>query len=59
MSPEELTKIREKLITLRNKCLGTTMDARGAVILSHTIAWLHSKIKNKPYKDDQLGDLDD
>jgi hypothetical protein len=49
-SKEELAEIREKLIGLRNACIGTKeFDPQGAVYLSHAIAWLASKIDGTPY----------
>lgn len=50
MTKEELEKLREELIQLRNDCLGKTFDPDGAVILSHAIRWLHFKIEDKPYE---------
>lgn len=50
MESLEVTQIREKLIELRNACLGCDFDADGAVILSHAIRWLSFKIEGKPFE---------
>jgi hypothetical protein len=45
------TLIREELIEIRNAVLSQKdFDADGAVLLSHTIAWMHCRIHGKEYK---------
>ena len=51
MGKAELNELRDKLIQLRNACLGKDFDAAGAVILSHTIRYLAFKIEGKPYEE--------
>jgi hypothetical protein len=48
---DDLTKTRDNLIELRNKCPGKEFDASGAVILSHAIRWLSFKVEGKPYRE--------
>lgn len=50
MTDEELQQLREKLVALRDECLGAELDPDGAVILSHAIRWLHFKLAGKPYE---------
>lgn len=50
MSPEEIKELREKLIKLRDECLGVAFDPDGAVILSHAIRYLSFKAEGKKYE---------
>jgi hypothetical protein len=48
---EKLIEIRDYLIELRNGCLELGgFDTEGAVLLSHTIHWLHCKIKGEKFE---------
>lgn len=50
MKKEQLEQIRNQLIVLRDECLGPSFDPDGAIILSHTIRWLHFKIHGESYE---------
>lgn len=42
--------VRDRLIIIRNECLGRNFDPDGAVILSHAIRWLSFFLEGKPYE---------
>jgi hypothetical protein len=51
LTHDELVDVREKLIRLRNSCLGPAIfDPAGGVILSHAVRWLSFKVEGKPYE---------
>lgn len=51
MTQDELSKLREQLISICNDCLNSTsFDADGAIILSYVIAWMYAKINNQKFE---------
>ena len=45
ITKKEMIVLRNKLILLRDNCLyKETFDSEGAIVLSHTIQWLYTKI---------------